>query len=94
MTKNLHPNTAKIELDFPIEISGVEVKHLVMRRPKVRDLMAAQKGGGSEADMGVALVANLCEITPDEVLELDSLDWDKCEAQVAAFKSARSQRSS
>jgi hypothetical protein len=94
MTKNLHPNTAKIELDFPIEISGVEVKHLVMRRPKVRDLMAAQKGGGSDADMGVALVANLCEITPDEVLELDSLDWDKCEAQVAAFKSARSQRSS
>jgi hypothetical protein len=94
MTKNLHPNTAKIELDFPIEISGVEVKHLVMRRPKVRDLMAAQKGGGSDADMGVALVANLCEITPDEVLELDSLDWDKCEAQVAAFKSARSQKSS
>jgi hypothetical protein len=56
--------------------------------------MAAQKGGGSDADMGVALVANLCEITPDEVLELDSLDWDKCEAQVAAFKSARSQKSS
>jgi hypothetical protein len=94
MTKNLHPNTAKIELDFPIEISGVEVKHLVMRRPKVRDIMAAQKGGGSEAEMGIALVANLCEITPDEVLELDGLDWDKCEAQVAAFKSARSQRSS
>lgn len=93
-TKNPHPNTAKIELDFPIEISGVEVKHLVMRRPKVRDIMAAQKAGGSEAEMGVALVANLCEITPDDVLELDSFDWDKCEAQVAAFKSARFQKSS
>ena len=27
--------TAKIELDFPIQVSGVEVKHLVMRRPKI-----------------------------------------------------------
>jgi hypothetical protein len=88
--KNLHPNTAKIDLDFPITISGVEVSHLVMRRPKVRDMMAAQKAGGSEAEMGVALVANLCEITPDDVLELDSSDWDKCEAQVQAFKQAKS----
>jgi hypothetical protein len=92
--KNPHPNTAKIDLDFPITISGVEVAHLIMRRPKVRDIMAAQKSGGSEADMGVTLVANLCEITPDEVLELDSVDWDKCEAQVAAFKSARLQKTS
>jgi hypothetical protein len=88
--KNLHPNTAKIELDFPITISGVEVSHLVMRRPKVRDIMAAQKAGGSEAEMGVALVANLCEITPDDVLELDGSDWDKCEVQVQAFKQAKS----
>lgn len=89
-TKTLHPNTAKIELDFPIEISGVEVKHLIMRRPKVRDIIAAQKVGGSDAEMGVALVANLCEITPSDVQELDSVDWDKCEAQVQAFKRAKS----
>jgi hypothetical protein len=93
MSRNPNPTTAKITLDFPITVSGVEVSHLIMRRPKVRDLMAAQKAGGSEADMGVNLVANLCEITPDDVLELDSADWDKCEAQVAAFKSARSQKS-
>jgi Phage tail assembly chaperone proteins, E, or 41 or 14 len=93
-SRNPHPNTAKITLDFPITVSGVEVSHLIMRRPKVRDIMAAQKSGGSEADMGVTLVANLCEITPDDVMELDSLDWDKCEAQVQAFKSARSQKTS
>jgi hypothetical protein len=93
-SRNPHPNTAKIVLDFPITVSGVEVSHLIMRRPKVRDMLAAQKAGGSEADMGVALVANLCEITPDDVMELDSLDWDKCEAQVQAFKSARSQKES
>lgn len=94
MARDPHPNTVKITLDFPITVSGVEVSHLVMRRPKVRDMMAAQKVGGTDAEMGVALVANLCELTPDDVLELDSLDWDKCEAQVAAFKSARFQKSS
>lgn len=94
MSRSPNPNTAKINLDYPITVSGVEVSHLIMRRPKVRDLMAAQKGGGGEAEMGIALVANLCEITPDDVMELDSADWDKCEAQVQAFKSARSQTSS
>lgn len=88
--KPLHPNTAKIDLDFPITVSGVEVSHLVMRRPKVRDMMAAQKSGGNDAEMGIALVANLCELTPDDVLEIDSIDWDKCEAQVQAFKQAKS----
>lgn len=94
MSKPMHQNTAKIELDFPIEIAGVEVGHLIMRRPKVRDIMAAQKAGGSDAEVGVALVANLCEITPDEAMELDGADWDKCEAQVMAFKQARSQKGS
>lgn len=90
MGRTAHPNTAKIELSFPIEVSGVEVNHLIMRRPKVRDLIAAQKSGGTEAEMGVVLVANLCELTPTDVGELDAADWDKCEVQVQAFKQARS----
>lgn len=95
MARNPHPNTAKIELDFPIEIAGVETSFLIMRRPKVRDMLAAQKGSsGDEAEMGITLVANLCEITRDDVLELDAADWEKCEAQVQAFKSARSQKGS
>jgi len=94
MAQDPHPNTAKIVLDFPITVSGVEVSHLIMRRPKVRDLMAAQKAGDTDAEMGVHLVANLCELTQDEVQELDSIDWDKCEAQVQAFKSARFQKTS
>lgn len=89
MTKNLHPNTAKIELDFPIEISGVEVKHLVMRRPKVRDDLAASKSGGSDEDKAVLLVANLCEVTVDDLMDLDSADWAKLEKQVQDFRQAR-----
>lgn len=87
--KNLHPNTAKIELDFPIEISGVEVNHLIMRRPKVRDDLAASKSSGSEEDKALMLVANLCEVTVEDLLDLDSADWSKLEKQVQDFRLAR-----
>lgn len=88
-SKNLHPNTAKIELDFPIEISGVAVNHLIMRRPKVRDDLAAAKSGGSEEDKALMLLANLCEVTVEDLLELDSSDWGKLERQVQDFRQAR-----
>lgn len=81
--------TAKIALDFPITISGVEVKHLIMRRPKVRDEVAYTKLKGDEADKTLALMANLCEVTPDDLLELDSSDFKKLEEQFQDFKGAK-----
>lgn len=89
MAKELHPNTAKIELAFPIQISGVEVKHLIMRRPKVRDDLAAAKSSGSDEDKALMLVANLCEVTVDDLLDLDSADWAQLEKQVQDFRQAR-----
>lgn len=88
-TKNLHPNTAKVELDFPIQISGVEVSHLVVRRPKVRDDLAAAKSGGTDEDKAVLLMASLCEVTVDDLMEVDSADWAKLEKQVQDFRQAR-----
>lgn len=87
--KTLHPNTAKIELDFPIEISGVAVNHLILRRPKVRDDLAASKSGGTDEDKSLVLMANLCEVTIEDLLELDSADWTKLEKQVQDFRQAR-----
>lgn len=81
--------TAKIELDFPIEISGVEVKQFIMRRPKVRDEVAFTKQKGDDADKTLQLIANLCEVTPEDLLELDSSDFAKLEAQFQDFKGAR-----
>lgn len=89
MARDPHPNTAKITLDFPITVSGVEVSHLVMRRPKLRDDLAAAKSGGSEEDKAVYLVANLCEVTPDDLMDLDAVDWAKLEKQVQDFRQAR-----
>ena len=81
--------TAKIELDFPIEISGVAVKHLTMRRPKVRDEMAFAKSKADDADKAINLMASLCEVSPDDLLDLDSADFAKLEAQLLDFKGAK-----
>lgn len=83
--------TARIDLSFPITISGAEVRHLIMRRPKVRDELAFSKASGSTEDKVLLLIANLCEVTTDDLLELDAADWSKLEEQYQAFKGARPQ---
>ena len=35
------------------------------------------------------LVANLCEVTVDDLLDLDSSDWAKLEQQIQDFRQAR-----
>lgn len=66
-----------ITLDYPIEIDGVEVKVLKMRRPKVRDMIAATKGRGDNAESEAKLFANLCELTEEDIRELDLADYKK-----------------
>ena len=82
--------SAKIALDFPITISGVEVSSLTMRRPKVRDEMAFAKSKADDADKAINLMASLCEVAPDDLMELDSADFAKLEAQLVDFKGAKS----
>lgn len=83
--------TVKVSLDFPITVSGVEVKHLIMRRPKVRDEIAFSKASGSSEDKVVQLISSLTETPIEDLMELDAADWTKLEEQYAAFKGARPQ---
>lgn len=83
--------TVKVSLDFPITVSGVEVKHLIMRRPKVRDEIAFSKASGSNEDKVVQLISSLTETPIEDLMELDAADWTKLEEQYAAFKGARPQ---
>ena len=77
----------KIKLSNPIKIDGVEVHELSLRRPKVRDLVAAGKKNVSESEREVNLIANLAEITPDTVQELDLCDYMKIQEWLKDFLS-------
>lgn len=63
-----------IKLKHPITVDGREVAELTLRRPKVRDLERMDKVSGEMAK-AVAMVADLTELTPDQVREIDAGDF-------------------
>ena len=64
-----------VELKYPIQIDGTEVRALYMRRPKVRDQLSAAKLGKTDEEKEIRLFANLCEVTPENIEDLDLSDY-------------------
>ena len=63
-----------ITLKYPVTVDGITHDTLTMRRPKVRDSRDAQRGG-TNADSEILLFANLCEVTPATIEDLDMADY-------------------
>lgn len=75
----------EIKLDFPFDFDGATVDSLTMRRPKVRDSLKAKKAKGDDMERGLALIADLCDVPPEVLLELDEVDLEKVQGQYLAF---------
>jgi len=76
-----------ITLKYPIEVAGEQIASLNLRRPKVRDMLTADKTSGSEAEKEVAMFANLCEVSRDAILDLDGADYGQLQKAYAGFLS-------
>jgi hypothetical protein len=70
----------RIKLQYPLD--GVE--EVELRRPKVRDLRKMDKVKGDLAK-SVALIADLTELSPDQVEELDAADFTAISDIVAGW---------
>lgn len=66
---------ARVALDHPVRVDGAETRELAMRRPKVRDERDARRQADNDADREIVLFANLCEVPPAVVEELDMADY-------------------
>lgn len=75
----------KITLHHPIRINGVELKEVLLRRPKVRDRLIVDKMTVSDAEKEIFLVANLAEISKEAVEELDLADYIKIQQKLQSF---------
>ena len=73
-----------IKLKHPIIADGVEVTELALRRPKVRDIERIDKVAG-EIAKAVTLTADLAELTPDQVRELDAEDFAEVAERLGDF---------
>lgn len=77
--------SAVIELEHPVKEKEQTFDNLTMRRPKVRDQVAASKKTGTDAEIEVALFANLCEVAPETIEDLDMKDYKKVQAAYKGF---------
>ena len=77
--------TTPIDLEYPITVDGVEVASLAMRRPTVADQLAFEEGKGSEARRTVSLMANLCDVPPASIQQLDASDFAKLAEVLKGF---------
>ncbi|WPY95591.1 phage tail assembly protein [Limimaricola variabilis] len=68
-----------------IEVAGATVKKLQLREPTLADQLAAQAGKNGTAESEVALLANLAEITPDELRHVKMRDYARLQVALGFF---------
>lgn len=74
-----------VELSRPIEIDGAQVTALRMREPTVADQLMMDDMDVGNATKEVTLVANLCEVAPDDIKRLTLRDYRKVQQAFAGF---------
>jgi hypothetical protein len=83
----------KVKLNEPIKVDGVLIHELSLRRPKVRDLLIANRKDVSESEREVNLIANLAEISAEAIKDLDVRDYLKIQDVLKDFLSLTTQES-
>ena len=83
------PTETKIKLEFPITSGGALIQEITMRRPKVKDNLVAQKAAPTEADREIRLIANLANLAPSDIEELDCADYAGVQEALRGFISPK-----
>lgn len=94
--KNISPDQSEsvlpasgdtIRLQYPLSVDGMRIESLTMRRPLVRDRLAAERAAGSDVEKEIRLIANLCEMAPQHIELLDLADYSKLQECLTGFLS-------
>jgi len=76
---------AEITLTRPRQVNGMETAVLRMREPTVEDMERYQDDKGSDAQREVRMIANLCEISPDDVRKMPLRDYARLQVRRRTF---------
>lgn len=74
-----------ITLSRPAEIAGVQSGAVRMREPTVRDQEVAAEMSGTDAAREIAVFANLCELTPEDIRKLPLRDYKRLQTAYMGF---------
>ena len=75
----------QIKLNQPIKVDGIEVNELTLRRPKVKDRLAVERSGFSDAEKEVNLIANLADVAKEAIEEIDLADYSEIQKVLSDF---------
>ena len=79
-----------VALDFPIQDGeGKTITELKIRRPKVKDLRAAQSQK-TEADQELFLLSKLTGLVMEDIAELDIADYQKVQNVLKEMQKGKS----
>lgn len=78
-------NKVEIVIDSPITVDDIRYDKLEMRAPKVKDNLASEKAKGTVAEIEVRTIANLCEVAPSVIEELEMKDYLKLQEEYTNF---------
>lgn len=68
-----------------LAIEGATVQALTMREPTVGDELNAQRAGNNEGEQEVALFANLCQVSPDDLRKLTKRNYKRLQVAFVGF---------
>jgi hypothetical protein len=79
--------TGKVEivLNTPLVIDGAKVPKLTMREPTVKDQLLMDEVTGGAATKELSMMANLCMVTPDDLVGMSLRDYKKVQAAFLGF---------
>jgi len=87
MAKQAEEQKDYIDVQFSREviIADAKQKSVRMREPTVGDQLAAMKVKGSDVEQEIAMIANLCMASPDEIKGLPMREYKKLQAALLVF---------
>lgn len=74
-----------VALSRALDIDGAKVSSLRMREPTVGDQLAADQYAGGDAAKEIFTIANLCQVTPDDLKKLTLRDYKKLQEAFLGF---------
>jgi len=75
----------KIQLIEPIKLGGRDYIELEVRRPKVKDQLAAESVTGTDAKKEIWMFASLCGVSEEVIGELDLADYQQLQKAYQGF---------
>ncbi len=80
-----HHEKVVVDLEYPINVDGVEVTSLSLRRANVMDIELTQNTKDNDLTKSIKMIANLSGMAPDHIRLLDAADFGKVSSKVMDF---------